>query len=286
MVVFKRIVLAGAGGMLGSEFAASMPKHSELLVLGKSDLDIFKHRELQQRIRRFEADLILNCAADTDVEGAELNRERCIAANTILPSLLAKSATAAGAKMVHFSSTGCYGSWKKAPYAELDRLEPTTVHHLAKAAGEAEVWRHAQSPLILRLGWLFGGQPQHRDFVRARLRDITCAPEIAADPTQVGNPTSVKAVVHQVWHLLNEDIAGTLNCTGEETVSRLEYVQAIIDSAQSNTRITPKKFNRRAPVSPNEAATCEMLGIWKKNVMEPWRQSLKNFVESCLHPKA
>ena len=76
--------------------------------------------------------VVINCAADTDVEGAERDPGGSLAANALLSGLLAEACGRTGAVLVHLSSTGCYGTGATHPYVEDDPPEPTTVHHAHK----------------------------------------------------------------------------------------------------------------------------------------------------------
>ncbi|CAO3441252.1 SDR family oxidoreductase [Azospirillum endophyticum] len=274
------IVLTGATGILGSAFESIIPAASTIS-LGRDVLDPHRLDNVVATVVRAKPSLVINCAADTDVEGAEDAPERAFAVNVGLAGALAKGASEAGAAMLHFSSTGCYGAWKKEPYDESDILRPTTVHHHTKAIGEEAVLKAHNNALILRLGWLFGGRPgQKKNFVWSRLLEAEGKPEIGANPQQRGNPTSANDVADLSLRLVEENINGIFNCVGSGVfASRLEYVSEILKSAGSQTRVKPVEFIRKAPVSPNEAAVNKMLAAVGFDVMPPWRQSLGCYVQ-------
>lgn len=272
-------IVAGARGILGSAFMARMPA---ALGLGRDDLDPGAPEAVVRNIVARRPSLIINCAADTDVEGAENDDSRAIAVNVTLAAALAKAAADSGAGFVHFSSTGCYGTYKNAPYEESDPLHPTTAHHRSKALGEAAVLNACPAAITLRLGWVFGGAPgQRKNFVWARLREAEGKAAIGSDPHQLGSPTSAADVVTQAVHLLSRDgCQGVFNCVGNGPAgSRLDYVAAILSAAGSAARVEPATFPRRAPVSPNEAAINARLQQRGLDIMRPWRFSLKEFVQ-------
>lgn len=278
------IVVAGARGILGSTFMSYLPE-GRAIGLGRTDLDVAAPEAAMRQVVALAPSVIINCAADTDVEGAERDDSQAVAVNIHLARALAEAARETGARFVHFSSTGCYGNWKSTPYEDSDPLRPTTAHHRSKALGEEAVLQALQEALILRLGWVFGGSPgQRKNFVSARLREAEGKPVIGSDPTQFGSPTSATDVVGQVTHLLSRrDLQGIFNCVGGgRPASRLDYVAAILTFAGSQTRVQPAVFQRRAAVSPNEAALnarLQMLGLEK---MRPWRVSLEDFVISII----
>ena len=277
-----RVVLAGAGGMLGSAFRKRL-SGADLVCLGREGLDVSRPRELRERIASLSPALVINCAADTNVEAAEDDPRQAYAVNALLPELLAGACGRAGARFLHFSSTGCYGDWKRTPYGDYDPLRPTTVHHAAKAAGEEAVRRALPESLILRLGWLYGGDAQHRkNFVWARIAEAREAGTVFSDPHQTGTPTHVEDVVTQSLRLLEEEVSGTLNCVAGGSASRFDYVLRILQSAGLSTRLLPRRFERRAPVSPNEAASNDKLALLGLNVMPGWEDALARYVASLL----
>jgi dTDP-4-dehydrorhamnose reductase len=277
----KTIVLTGAGGVLGSAFASAL-KGENLVRLGRDALSPNATNDILRLVKGLNPSLLINCAADTDVEGAEAAPERAFAVNATLAGVLARAATETGATMLHFSSTGCYGAWKTTPYVEDDELRPTTVHHRSKAAGETLVRAANPAALILRLGWVFGGtEKQRKNFVWQRLLGARGKREVGADGTQIGCPTAASDVVMQSLALLRARESGVFNCVGAGgPASRLEYVAAILEAAGCKARVIPAVFPRRAPVSANEAAINARLGRAGLDIMPPWRGSLLRFVQS------
>jgi dTDP-4-dehydrorhamnose reductase len=274
-----RIILAGADGLLGREFAGMLPQ-TALMRLGRAELDPADPDAVRRRIEAVAPSLIVNCAADTDVEGAEAAPERAFAVNADLAGMLAEAAAASGAAMLHLSSTGCYGDWKTTPYTEADPLRPTTQHHRSKAAGEERVLRAHPQALVMRLGWVFGGAPgQRKNFVWARLQEARGKTEIGSNPAQIGCPSPAADIAAQALTLLRAGATGIVNCVGNGgACSRLDYVAAILAAGGSATRVVPVVFARRAPVSPNESASNTRLGELGLDLMPDWRQALTRFV--------
>jgi dTDP-4-dehydrorhamnose reductase len=275
------VLLTGASGILGGTFARMLAAGS-LIQLGRADLDPTDPEGVVRKIIGLAPSLVINCAADTDVEGAEREPERAFAINASLAGALARGATEAGASMLHFSSTGCYGDWKNTPYEESDPLRPTTIHHRSKAEGEEAVLLAAPNALVMRLGWVFGGNAgQRKNFVWARLNEAKGKKEIGSNPYQTGCPTFAEDVVHQALAIVSGGNGGTVNCVGKgEPASRLQYVSAILEASGSDTRVVPVTFARLAPVSPNETATNMRLRKLNLDIMPPWRDSLASFVRS------
>jgi dTDP-4-dehydrorhamnose reductase len=281
--VAELVVLTGASGILGSAFARLLPAE-RLVSLGRADLPPDDPGLVQRRISQFAPGLVINCAADTDVEGAEAQPEQAFAVNATLAAAVARGAAEAGAALLHFSSTGCYGDWKDTPYEEADRLRPATVHHRSKALGEERVLRAHGGALVMRLGWVFGGRPgQRKNFVWSRIAEARGRDSIPANPAQIGCPTAAADVAVQALALIDAHVSGVVNCVGGgPPARRIDYVAAILAACASPVRVVPADFVRRAPVSPNEAAVNARLQALGLDRMPPWRDSLAVFVHALL----
>jgi dTDP-4-dehydrorhamnose reductase len=280
-------LVVGKGGLLGGEVvSAATARGWNVHAMSGRQFPVSQVSSMTAAIQSHRPDVIVNCAAHTNVEKAESEIEESFRANAMLPSILANASRQCGALFVHVSSTGCYGAWKSEPYTELDPLQPTTLHHQSKAAGEALVAQTGCRALILRAGWLYGGPAsQPKNFVWQRLQEAAKAPQILSDPTQRGNPTCTFDVVRQMLLLIEMDITGTYNCVAHGAASRLDYVASIVEASGLNCRVVPAPsghFARRAPVSPNETALNYYLGLLDADVMPDWNFALRRYVDALM----
>jgi dTDP-4-dehydrorhamnose reductase len=266
--------------MLGSAFGRGL-EACEVVKASREQLQLDDAGRPRALVQDARPDVVINCAAHTDVEGAEDAPEAAFKVNSLLPGLIAQACRSAGVLLVHFSSTGCYGAAKAEPYTEEDPLDPPTVHHRSKASGEVAVRDSGCEHLILRTGWLFGGAPgAPKNFVWNRLLEARSAPRLTSDPWQFGNPTYVGDVVAQTRVLIEARLRGTYNCTAHGRASRFEYVSEIVAAAGLDCPVEPSEqpFKRRARVSPNEAALNWRLGLLGLDRMPPWREALQAYV--------
>ncbi|QNT77816.1 dTDP-4-dehydrorhamnose reductase [Entomobacter blattae] len=270
--------------MLGSRFLEALP--AQITVFPREDSDIKKTNELFEKITQLKPDIILNCAADTNVEGAEDNPSLALSVNALLPSLLAQAARKIEALLVHFSSTGCYGinelnPW--APHSDFETPNPTTAHHKSKIYGEDLIKDVGCRALILRLGWLYGGSIHHKkNFVWARIQEGRIKQELQSDPYQIGSPTHVDDVVKQTLHILEHNLTGVYNVVAHGAASRFDYVSKILSSAHLEVKLKPLRFIRKAKVSFNEAAFNEKLAFMGLDIMPLWEEALETYVQTLL----
>ena len=278
------ILVLGAGGLLGSAFVDRFQANG-VVAAGRDRLIGSHLHALDRLIEDAEPDVVVNCAADTDVEGAERDASASSLANEQLPGRVAAACRSCGAVLVQVSSTGCYGDYKGEPFDDDDVARPTTTHHRHKLAGEDRVRQSGCEALILRTGWLFGGKPNVRkNFVWNRLMEARFKSQLASDPFQRGNPTLTRNVASQCALLLERGIRGTFNCVSGPATSRLDYVREIIrcSNLPCEVRATDAPFRRLAQVSPNEAATNRRLEEIGLAIMKTLTETLPAYISSMM----
>lgn len=281
-----RVLLTGAGGVLGSAFADALAGH-DMVAAGRERLDVRRPQSISALLADAGPELVINCAAHTDAEAAEDDPDAAFAANSVLPGLLATACRRRGAALVHISSTGCYGDWKTEPFTEEDPVRPTTVHHRSKVSGERAVIEAGCEHLIVRTGWLYGGAEQPKNFVWRRLLEARGVARMTSDTAQRGNPTFAGDVARQVLVMVDAGLRGTFNVVGGGAASRYEYVAAIIAAARLPCEVhAGPAYKRRAPVSPNETALNYRLGLLGLDVMPAWTESLAPYVARLLDTAA
>ena len=272
-------LILGAGGMLGGAFVRLLGDAA--LTASRGDLDVADIHALERRVAGSGAALVVNCAAHTDVDGAEGDPAPALVVNALLPGIVAVACRRAGIPLVHLSSTGCYGAWKDGAYTEEDAPRPTTAHHRSKLSGEAAVREAGAEHLIVRTGWLFGGAADGpKNFVWKRIVEAAGTPRMTSDATQRGNPTLVDDLARQVLHAVHRGACGTVNAVSRGQASRFDYVRRIVAATGLPCAVDPSTtpFTRPAPVSPNETAVNGRLGLLGLDIMPDWETAVDDYV--------
>lgn len=278
-----KLLITGAAGMLGTAAQEAFKNDFEIIAASRQDLNIQDFASAKKYLQVLQPDVILHAAAYTNVEEAERKPEDCWSVNYNGTLNLVNAARGFGHKFIYISSTGNYGSYKTAPYAEYDDVLPTTVYHKSKYLGEKAVQELCNDFLILRTGWLFGGSIEHKkNFVYNRFKEGSGKTEMFSDPFQSGNPTNTADVAAQIKRLIEENVAGTFNVVSEGACTRYEYVKEIVAAfgLWCEVKPTEKPFERLAKVSPNEAAlnfNLQQIGL---SIMPHWKDSLHQYVQS------
>ncbi len=277
----KKVLITGASGMLGSSLIRHL--NSQQIVGCSREFDITKIDVIKQKLDQEKPDIIIHTAAYTDVEASEVNVGQAFNVNTIGTQNLVNYCIDKDILFVYISSTGIYGNKKTGCYTELDDVVPTTVYHKSKYEAEKIVINHLNKYMILRTGWLYGGDKSHnKNFVYKRFLEASDNDIIYSDNTQIGNPTYVVDLVNQIDVLIEKQQYGVFNCVNKaHNISRYDYIKKIIQTFGLKTSVNMAKegfFKRVAPVSKNESASNYKLDLLGLNVMGDWEKSLCSYI--------
>ncbi|MCC2524561.1 SDR family oxidoreductase [Vibrio coralliilyticus] len=280
-----RFGVTGSTGMLGTELLKAISTAGyDAVGLRRSELS--HETSLEDTViflRAMNINVLIHCAANTNVELCEKEPSSCWIENCLFSEILATAAEKLNIKIVFISSTGIYGDWKDSAYIEYDKVLPTTVHHESKYNAENFIKSHNRDYLIIRTGWLFGGNwHSSKNFVANRIKEAkACDGKIYSNATQIGNPTYAKDVAEIIVELSTAGHIGVFNCVGDSAASRYEYVAEIVKIAQLSVEVLPAQkssFNRVAKVSDNESAENFKLRALGLSSERPWQDGLKQYI--------
>ena len=284
----KKVFVTGANGMLGSNLIK--PLNCKDIIGSGSEFDITNLSLVYEKLNQIKPDIIIHTAAFTNVEECEVNPNKTYLINSIGTQNLVNYCIDKDILFIYISSTGIYGTNKNDEYTEFDKVEPTTIHHKSKYEGEKNIQNHINKYLILRTGWLYGGEKTHnKNFVYKRYLEATKNDVIYSDDSQIGNPTYVGDFVKQIEKLITNHQNGIFNCVNEATnISRYDYVKKIIELFNVDCDVqvaSSEMFKRVAPVSKNESATNYKLNLLDLNIMENWETSLSKYISKLKNEK-
>lgn len=282
-----KICVTGSNGLLGSEILKVLSQKG-ISVRGFDRSKIEKFEDLHSCNQLKGIKYLIHCAANTNVEDCEENPEKCYFDNTLFTEYLAKVSGNRKFRIIFISSAGVYGKGKSVPYTETDSPTPTTHHHNSKLLAEKAVQNFGFKPLILRVGWIFGGDPLNpKNFVARRIEEAmqSGGSSLKSDIEQFGSPTYVKDLARTIIEMLGREQSGLFNVANSGYCSRYEYVKEIIEISQIDKSVEPvssNSFNRKAKVSNNESVTCDKLIQTGYSALPDWKSSLKNYIKKEL----
>lgn len=274
-----RVAVTGGRGQLGRQvrraFAAAGWQVIEPL-LDRPAHDIAE-LAIADTIASLRPDLVVHCAAMTDVDGCARDPDAALRVNALGTRNVALGARRAGAALVAISTNEVFAGTAGAPYDEWSSVEPVNPYGRSKAIGEAFVRQLVPESYIVRTAWLFG--PGGNNFVTKMLARAKAGPlRIVAD--EVGSPTYAPDLAEALVALVRTGAYGTYHLVNEGVASRLEFAEAIFALAGITAEVTPTtlaewtRASRVPPCTPLRNVAGAALGIR----LRPWRDALAAYL--------
>ena len=218
------------------------------MALAHGALEITDPAAVDRAVSRYEPDAIVNCAAFTDVDGAEDDEAGAMRVNDEGAALVAAAAASVGAKVLHPSSDYVFDGTRREPYVESDLPSPLSAYGRTKQAGETSVAVSNPRHFIVRSSWLFG--LGGKNFVETMLRLGNEQPEVIVVSDQVGCPTYTGHLGEACTLLVEGEEFGIHHIAGGGRCSWYEFAQEIFDQAGVECRVmagTTEMLARKAP---------------------------------------
>ncbi|MGV3722377.1 MAG: dTDP-4-dehydrorhamnose reductase [Actinomycetota bacterium] len=229
-----RIVVLGASGMLGTDLCALLAEQFETIPLSRDEADVTDAPGLQARLGALAPQVVINCAAATNVDRCETEPNWAYRLNGWGAWCAAAAAESVGARLIHLSTDFVFSGDSDAPYSEWDPVSPISVYGASKLAGETAVWRACRRASVVRTQWLYGCQGA--SFPRAILNAAKRRPEsglrVVAD--QFGAPTYTRHLARKLAWLVNWPVDGLYHIGNSGECSRHEWAVRLLELAGVN----------------------------------------------------
>jgi dTDP-4-dehydrorhamnose reductase len=244
-----KLLVTGAAGMLGRDVvqAAANAGH-DVVGFGHAELDVADAETARAKIEGERPDVVINCAAWTDVDGAEEHEEEATRINGEGAGNAAAAAASVGASVVYVSSDYVFDGSKGAPYVESDQTAPLSAYGRSKLAGEEATRAANKRHFVVRSAWLFG--TGGRNFVETMLRLAADHGEVLVVRDQVGSPTYTWHLAHGLVRLIEGVEHGTHHMAAAGACSWYEFAREIFEQANVECQVmsaTTEMLGRPAP---------------------------------------
>jgi dTDP-4-dehydrorhamnose reductase len=272
-----KILVAGAGGMLGRDFTiAARERGYDVVGLDHAALDITDPASVDQAISVHRPDLVVNCAAYTDVDGAEADERGAMRVNDEGAALLAGAAASIGAPIVQPSTDYVFDGTSRRPYTESDVTGAISAYGRSKLDGETSVAAANPRHFIVRASWLFG--IAGKNFVETMLRLGKERPEVLVVSDQIGCPTYTRHLGEGIAELLERDDYGIHHMAADGECSWYEFAQEIFDQAGLECHVMAGTTEMLARPAPRPAYS--VLGTERPDPIRlpHWRQGLAEYL--------
>ena len=291
-----KILITGSHGQLGNELSemlrtgqAGIGRISdaydgcEVVAVDVDELDITDYAAVEQFVGREKPDIIINCAAMTNVDGCETAFEIAMKVNAIGPRNLAMAAEKYGAKLVHVSTDYVFKGDPGKPRCEWDSTSPNTVYGKSKLLGEKYVAEQCRKYFILRTAWLYGLIGKNFVKTMRRLGNMNDVTTVVDD--QRGNPTNANDLAYHILKLALTEEYGIYHCTGEGECSWADFAKKIMELshckgtvAKCTTEEYSQKYPSAAPRPLYSSLQNLMLECTVGNEMRDWQTALEEYI--------
>ena len=298
-----KLLITGAAGQLGTELRRQLAEGGSALgplpeklrrapviatavgAEGMRALDITDRHEVAAFVRHHQPDAIISCAAYTNVDGCETNRDAAFAVNAVGARNLALAAEEVGAKLVHVSTDYVFPGNAGEPLAEYEQPAPISMYGKTKRLGEEYVQQLCTKYFIVRTAWLYGYAG--KNFVKTMVRAGKARGALTVVNDQLGNPTNAEDLAHHLLKLVVTKEYGVYHCTGTGVCSWYDFAAEIIRLSGVQATVTPctsAEYKQMNPASADRPAYSAldnaMLRATVGDEMRPWREALACFFEN------
>jgi dTDP-4-dehydrorhamnose reductase len=278
-----RIVIAGAGGQVGSFLAAEATRQRrDVLALTSTQWDISEPQRAGEIVRA--GDVVINCAAYTAVDDAERDQDRAYAINAAGPEYLALACARIGAQLVHISTDyvfdGDFGGAAPRPYEPDDAARPLSVYGQTKRAGEQGVLAALPQAVVVRTAWVYTGG-NGKDFVAAMRKLAAGDGVVDMVDDQTGSPTYVADLVGALLEVADGQVNapnGIVHAANSGAVTRCGQARAVFEILGADPeRVRPVSSDhnprpaRRPAYSALSGRQSQDAGL---SPLRPWRDAL------------
>lgn len=278
----QRIVITGAGGLLGRTLAAAARfRGHDVVALTSADCDITDPAAVERVVRT--GDVVVNCAAFTRVDDAERDEAGAHAVNATGAGNVARACGQASARLIHVSTdyvfSGDFGTDDPRPYDVDDETGPLSVYGRTKLAGERAVLAALPHAHVVRTSWIFSGG-EGSDFVAAMRAKAAGADTVDVVADQLGTPTFVGDLAAALLELAESETISSpvLHAANGGSASRYEQAVAVFELLGADPeRVRPVGTDRHPRPAPRPAysvlsqAASTAAGL---TPLRPWRDAL------------
>lgn len=295
-----KILITGCKGQLGTEIQKQLRlgyseigpipeslQNAEIVAVDLPEVDISKLEPTLAYIAEVAPDVVVNCAAFTNVDGCETMHDVAFQANAVGPRNLAMACEKIGAKLVHVSTDYVFSGRENGgiPLDEADTPNPISAYGSTKVQGERYVQQFCSRFFIVRTAWLYSYYG--KNFVKTIYNAGKKFGKLEVVNDQLGNPTNAVDLAHVLLQLAATQEYGIYHCTGEGICSWYDFAAAIIAGGKVDATVAPctsPEYKAKHPESADRPAWSaldnRMLRCTIGNPVRPWQEALEVFFQN------
>lgn len=236
-----KILITGANGQLGNEFRTFATRHPahEFILLTRQELSISDADNVRQVLQQHKPDWVVNCAAYTAVDKAEIEKDLAMSINAEGAGVLAEACASLNARLIHISTDYVFDGSSAKPYREDAATGPINTYGITKLRGEELVLQKNPDAIIIRTSWVYSFFGNN--FVKTMMRLMEERESINVVSDQVGSPTYAADLAGAIMRIIenNSNAKGIFHYSNEGQISWYEFAQAIKELTGSKCNVNP-----------------------------------------------
>ncbi|HEY4001970.1 MAG TPA: dTDP-4-dehydrorhamnose reductase, partial [Candidatus Xenobia bacterium] len=275
-----KVLISGADGVLGSDLRHILDPTGDILALGKTGMDVTNVERVFDIVSKFHPDVVIHCAAYTDIDGCEQNPAQAFHVNAMGAQNVALACLQHNAAMMYISCDNIFDGSSATPYWEYDYPNPPSIYGKSKQAGEQSVLQHLHKWWIIRTGWLFGRTKP--SYVRDVLTLSNEKKTIRAAHDEVGTPTYTADLAVGIRELIKSPFYGIYHITNSGACSREQFAKDILLAAGRTdpvAAISRADLKGRAPRPAYSVLNNSIFYLRGFKPLRDYREALAAFVK-------
>lgn len=275
-----KVVVTGAAGQLGQDVVLELArKNHQAFGTDRTQLDITNEEDVSAYINEVKPDVILHCAAYTNVDAAEEDEDAAYQINAAGTEYLAKAAKQIGAKMLYVSTDYVFDGSASEPYEVDEPTKPLGAYGRTKLAGEQLLQKQLDQFYIVRTAWVFG--IHGNNFVKTMIRLGKERGEVGVVHDQVGSPTYTVDLARFMVELMETDKYGIYHATNSGICSWFEFAVEIFKQAEMEVKVNPltsDQFPRPAARPKYSVLSKKMIEQQGLKPLRDWKAALAAYL--------
>jgi dTDP-4-dehydrorhamnose reductase len=270
-----RVLVTGAGGQLGLELAEVLPgRGHETVALSRAELDIADPDAVDDAVKGYSPDLVVNAAAYTNVDGCETETELAYAVNALGPRNLAQTCGELRCKLLHVSTNYVFDGEADRPYEPFDLPNPISAYGRTKLAGEEYVKHLTRRWYVVRSAGVYG---RGHNFVRTMLRVAGERDVLKVKADEFISPTYSRDLAEGIVEIVEAGRFGLYHLTNSGSCSWYEFTREIFQLASIEVKVIPIPGSEYPlPAARPSNGVLSTLGSPE---LRHWREALADYLE-------
>ncbi len=276
-----KILITGGKGLVGKNLEEKLKEKFNVFAFGKNELNVEEKEKVIDKVNEIKPDIVIHCAAFSNVDGCEVEREKAYKINSFGTQNIAIACEEIKSKLIYISTDFVFDGKKGTPYSEIDMPNPINHYGKTKLLGEYYVSHILRNFIIIRTSRIFG--KYGKNFASRFPLLLKEKKEFYLTTDVISCPTYVEDLVRAIEFLIKNDFRGIINVCNKGECSWFEFGKKVIELVQKNgVKIIPVKFsdyNEKKALRPHYSILntdlLETLGF----KMPEWECSLKEFIK-------